>query len=120
MQTLLIVLIILTSVLLALMVLIQNPKGGGLSSGFSGGSNLMGVKRTGDFLEKGTWTLVIALMVFCLAVNILGPSKGGAASKGGLSDQIEAPAQQGPLNLNPTQQQQQAPAAAPGKTDSAK
>jgi len=106
MQTFLIVLIILASVLLGFIVLIQNPKGGGLSSGFAGSSNLMGVQRTGDFLEKGTWGLAIALMVFCLAVNIVGPSAGGRA--GGLGDQIEAPAQSAPLNLNsnPVQQQE--------------
>ncbi|GGH20929.1 preprotein translocase subunit SecG [Sphingobacterium alkalisoli] len=99
MTTLFIILIVLVSILLAFFVLIQNPKGGGLSSGFSGGSNLMGVQRTGDFLEKGTWTLVIALMVFCLAINIVGPSAGG--NSGGLSDQIEAPVQNSPsLNLN--------------------
>lgn len=97
MTTLFIVLIILSSVILSFFVLIQNPKGGGLSTGFAGGSNLMGVKRTGDFLEKGTWTLVIALIVFCLAINIVGPSAG---ARGGLSDQIEAPAQSSPLNLD--------------------
>ncbi|MCA5006020.1 preprotein translocase subunit SecG [Sphingobacterium bovistauri] len=103
MTTLFIVLIIIVSILLALIVLIQNPKGGGLQSGFAGGSNLMGVQRTGDFLEKGTWTLVILLMVFSLGINILGPS--GSVSKGGLSDQIEAPATTPKLNLNsmPTQ-----------------
>lgn len=99
MQTFLIVLIILASALLGFIVLIQNPKGGGLASGFAGSSNLMGVQRTGDFLEKGTWGLAIALMVFCLAINILGPSTGGRA--GGLGDQIDAPAQTSPLNLNP-------------------
>lgn len=117
MTTLFIILIILVSVILAFFVLIQNPKGGGLSSGFAGGSNLMGVQRTGDFLEKGTWTLVIALMVFSLAINILGPSSGSSA--GGLSNQIEAPAQAPTLNLNapaPAQGQQ----AAPAKPDSAK
>lgn len=98
MTTLFIVLIIIVSVLLALIVLIQNPKGGGLSSGFAGGSNLMGVQRTGDFLEKGTWTLVILLMVFSLAINILGPSTG--VTRGGLSDQIETPAASQRLNLN--------------------
>jgi len=98
MQTFLIVLIVLASILLAFIVLIQNPKGGGLSSGFAGSSNLMGVQRTGDFLEKGTWGLAIGLMVFCLAINILGPSGGRS---GGLSDQIEAPAQPAsPLNLD--------------------
>lgn len=98
MTTLFIILIVLVSVILAFFVLIQNPKGGGLSSGFSGGSNLMGVQRTGDFLEKGTWTLVIALMVFCLAINIVAPSAG--KKSGGLGDQIEAPAQTPSLNLN--------------------
>ncbi|HLT88444.1 MAG TPA: preprotein translocase subunit SecG [Sphingobacterium sp.] len=105
MQTFLIVLIILASALLGFIVLIQNPKGGGLASGFAGSSNLMGVQRTGDFLEKGTWGLAIALMVFCLAMNILGPSTGGRA--GGLGDQIDAPAQTSPLNLNPNPTQQE-------------
>ncbi len=98
MTTLFIILIILVSLLLSFFVLIQNPKGGGLSSGFSGGANLMGVQRTGDILEKGTWILIIALMVFSLAINIVGPS---ASAAGGLSDQIEAPAQGPSLNLNP-------------------
>ncbi|MBP3942095.1 preprotein translocase subunit SecG [Sphingobacteriaceae bacterium WQ 2009] len=114
MQTLFFVLIILASVLLSFFVLIQNPKGGGLSSGFAGGSNIMGVKRTGDFLEKGTWGLVIAIMVFCIAINILGPSQSGSVS--GLGSQIEAPAQANPaLNLNNSQaapQQQTTPAPA--------
>ncbi|WP_312185952.1 preprotein translocase subunit SecG [Sphingobacterium sp.] len=117
MQGLLIGLIILASIILAFLVLIQNPKGGGLSSGFSGGTNLMGVKRTGDFLEKGTWIMVIAIMIFSLGVNVMGPSP--SASKGGLGGQIEAPAQQGPLNLGtPSQKPAGAPAeqAAPAQS----
>ncbi|SEL73537.1 preprotein translocase subunit SecG [Parapedobacter koreensis] len=86
MQTLLIILIILACILLAFLVLIQNPKGGGLAAGFAGGTNLMGVKRTGDILEKGTWGLVIAIMVFSLLINIMGPSSGSGGS--GLTDQI--------------------------------
>ncbi len=102
MGTLFIILIVLASVLLGLIVLIQNPKGGGLSSGFAGGSNLMGVQRTGDFLEKGTWTLAIALMVFCLALNMVGTE--GAGSPDRLNDQLEAPVQNNPgLNLPGTQ-----------------
>lgn len=73
MYTLLIVLTILASVLLVFIVLIQNPKGGGLASGFAGSNNLMGVQRTGDILEKGTWVLVIAIMVFSLLLNITSP-----------------------------------------------
>ncbi len=120
MQGLLIGLIILASIILAFLVLIQNPKGGGLSSGFSGGTNLMGVKRTGDFLEKGTWIMVIAIMIFSLGVNIMGTSP--STSKGGLGGQIEVPAQQGPLNLGtPAQQPAGTPAgqgqAAPAQSE---
>ena len=111
MATFLIVLIVLTSIVLTFFVLIQNPKGGGLSSGFSGGSSLMGVQRTGDFLEKGTWTCVILLIVFSLAINIVGFS--GSSSSGTLSDQIEAPAAAPRLNLNPNAGQEAAPQAAP-------
>ena len=87
MQILLIILIMLASVLLSFLVLIQEPKGGGLASGFSGGTNLMGVKRTGDFLEKGTWGLVIAIMVFALIVNVMGPSSSTGGGSG-LTEQI--------------------------------
>ena len=55
-------LIILVSVLMCLIVLIQNSKGGGLSSGFASSNQIMGVRKTADFLEKATWTLA-ALMV---------------------------------------------------------
>jgi len=114
MQTFLIVLIILASIVLSFLVLIQNPKGGGLSSGFSGGTNLMGVKRTGDLLEKGTWGFIIAIIVFSLAINIMGPSTG--SSKSGLGGQIEVPAQANPLNLNPATQQTAPQQAAPTTT----
>src|SRR3982074_3014440 len=66
----LIIIAIIICALLVLMVLIQNPKGGGLSSNFSSSSQLMGVQKTGDFLEKGTWILAITLMVLSLAINV--------------------------------------------------
>ena len=63
-------LIIICSILLVLIILIQNPKGGGLSSSFGGGgTQMMGVKKTTDFLEKATWTLAISLIVLILASN---------------------------------------------------
>lgn len=99
MDVLFIILIVLASLLLSFFVLIQNPKGGGLSSGFSGGANLVGVKRTGDILEKGTWIFAIALMVFSIGINVLGPS---SSAGGGLSDQIEAPVQNMNMNMNPS------------------
>jgi preprotein translocase subunit SecG len=67
MTTLFIVLIILAAVLLGAIVLIQNPKGGGLAGNIAGFSNqFMGVKQTTDVLEKGTWILASALVVLCL------------------------------------------------------
>lgn len=77
MMLLLTALIIITCVLLVIIVLIQNPKGGGLSSAFGGsGTQLFGgVKKTTDFLDKGTWALSIALVVLVLITNVMvGPS----------------------------------------------
>jgi preprotein translocase subunit SecG len=69
----LISIILFICVLLVLVVLAQNPKGGGLSSQFGGGgaSQLMGVKRTGDLLEKLTWGFAIALVVLTLSTHMM-------------------------------------------------
>ena len=74
--TLFIGLAIFASILLVLVVLAQNSKGGGLSNQFggSGASNMIGVKKTGDLLERITWGLAIAVMVFSLATNFTNPS----------------------------------------------
>jgi preprotein translocase subunit SecG len=60
------VIILIVCGLLLMAVLVQNSKGGGLAANFSG-SQIMGVRRTADFLEKATWTLASAL----LALSIL-------------------------------------------------
>jgi preprotein translocase subunit SecG len=61
------VLIIITSVAIALFILIQNPKGGGLAGNIAGfNSQFMGVKQTTDVLEKGTWVMAIAIALLCL------------------------------------------------------
>lgn len=75
MYTVFAILIIITSILLVLVVLVQNPKGGGLSSSFGGGAGnqIMGAKKTTDFLEKTTWTLAIILIVLSLASNFAIP-----------------------------------------------
>ncbi|GAB3195497.1 preprotein translocase subunit SecG [Pontibacter aydingkolensis] len=68
----LISIIVFICVLLILVVLAQNPKGGGLSSQFGGStSQLMGVKRTGDLLEKLTWGFAIALVVLTLGTHMM-------------------------------------------------
>ncbi|MEO6524742.1 MAG: preprotein translocase subunit SecG [Mucilaginibacter sp.] len=74
---LLVILAIVICVLLGLIVLIQNPKGGGLSSNFSSSSQLLGVQKTGDILEKGTWILAIALIVLSLTINVVGKGSSG-------------------------------------------
>ena len=75
-------LIIITSVILGLIVLIQNPKGGGLSGTFGGFSNqLMGVKQTTDVLEKGTWIFAGILGLLCLFSAAFIPKSAGSSSK---------------------------------------
>ncbi|WMJ74256.1 preprotein translocase subunit SecG [Cytophagaceae bacterium ABcell3] len=72
MITALIVLIIIVAVLLVLIVLAQNSKGGGLSSTFGGGANqLIGVKKTGDALEKITWGLAIGVLGLSFIFNVM-------------------------------------------------
>jgi len=70
METLLSILIILASILLILVVFIQNPKGGGLSSDFGAAHQLGGVKKTSDFIEKATWSLAAAIMVFSIILTV--------------------------------------------------
>ena len=73
MLALIVTLITITAILLVLVVLAQNSKGGGMSSQFggSGSSQLMGVKRTTDLLEKITWGLAVALVILTLATNLI-------------------------------------------------
>ena len=67
MALLFVLLIIVVCVFLGLIILVQNPKGGGLAGNVGGFSNqLMGVKQTTDVLEKGTWVLAAAVALLCL------------------------------------------------------
>ncbi|MFZ1529344.1 MAG: preprotein translocase subunit SecG [Ferruginibacter sp.] len=80
MLTLFGILIIIASVVLGLIVLIQNPKGGGLSGTFGGfGNQLMGVKQTTDVLEKGTWIFAAIVGVLCLISPAFIPKDGKAS-----------------------------------------
>jgi preprotein translocase subunit SecG len=62
--------IILASVLLILVVYIQNPKGGGLSSDFGAAQQLGGVQKTNDFIDKATWTLAGVIMICSIVLTI--------------------------------------------------
>ena len=84
------ILIIIASLILGMIVLIQNPKGGGLSSSFGGfGNQIMGVKQTTDVLEKGTWLFAAIVGFLCLASPAFIPKEGdGVAPNKGLIDNI--------------------------------
>ena len=103
-------LIILLCILLVLVVLAQNAKGGGLSSQFGGSaaSNIIGVKKTGDLLEKLTWGFVIAIFVLTLSTNLMDADQ---ASENTILDDAakQAPATQAP-GVNPLEGQDAAPA----------
>jgi preprotein translocase subunit SecG len=83
-------LILVISVLLVLIILAQNSKGGGLSSQFGGSSTsqIMGVKRTGDLLEKLTWGFAIAILALSLSANKLLDKR--QVNQGVVSPNIEA------------------------------
>jgi len=77
------VLILIVCLLLILVVIVQNSKGGGLSSSFGQGNQVMGVRKTADFLEKATWALAISLLVLCLTASFTIPR--------GESDEVVTP-----------------------------
>lgn len=98
MFTLIVGIIIFIAVLLVLVVLAQNSKGGGLSNlaGGSSASNIIGVKKTGDLLEKLTWGFIVAIMVLSLSTNLLTPNSG---SRNELLDRAgDAPTNTAPIS----------------------
>jgi len=74
------VLILITCVLMVLVVLVQNSKGGGLASNFASSNQYMGVRKTADFLEKSTWTLAVVLLVLSLFSIFVIPKNQGVAT----------------------------------------
>ena len=82
------ILIVIVGVLLVLIVLVQNSKGGGLASGFASSNQFMGVRKTADFLEKATWTLAACLLLFCLLATISLPRE-SKSSKSLIEEQVK-------------------------------
>lgn len=70
MDILLTLLIIVASVLLVLVVFVQNPKGGGLSSDFGSAHQLGGVQKTNEFIDKATWGLAAVVAVLSIVMTI--------------------------------------------------
>ena len=112
MITFFLILIIVASVGLVFMVLIQNPKGGGLNANVGGlSNNFMGVKQTTDVLEKGTW--VFAAVIAILAITSTVFLKGGTSSDSdkGLLNKVNTSTTTAPAQAAPVQQAPAAPAA---------
>jgi len=123
MPVLFLILVLLACVILGLIILVQNPKGGGLAGNVAGLSNqFMGVKQTTDVLEKGTWIFATVVALLCLFSAIFIPK---ASSKdNNLLEQLNtkpaatAPAQ-GPATQN-SQPLNPAPTQPSGTVDSTK
>ncbi len=80
MYTLFVVLIVIAALLMIGIVLIQESKGGGLASNFSSSNQIMGVRKTTDFIEKATWGLAIAMVLFSVVCAYVAPAESRAES----------------------------------------
>ncbi|MFL5773833.1 MAG: preprotein translocase subunit SecG [Flavisolibacter sp.] len=97
MTVIFIILITLASIILSLIVLVQNPKGGGLAGNIAGFSNqFMGVKQTNDVLERGTWVFAAVIGLLCVMSTIFIP--GSHTIRTQTPVQQSAPANPQPVN----------------------
>jgi len=88
------ILILLTCVVLGFFVLVQNPKGGGLSGTFGSiSSQVMGVKQSSDVMEKGTWASMGIIAALCVLSIMFAtkPPKENASGKGKPTTSQSAP-----------------------------
>jgi preprotein translocase subunit SecG len=88
MYTVIAILIVIASILLTIVVLVQNSKGGGLAANFASGNQTFGVRQTADFLEKATWTLAITILVLCVLATAF-VSTGGNRKQNAIQERIE-------------------------------
>lgn len=112
MYTLFVILIVIAAILMICIVLIQESKGGGLSSNFSSANQLAGVRKTTDFIEKATWGLAIAMVIFSVVSAYVAPT--AATSESVIEKAATEQSTTNPNNLpgfGASQTQQQAPAA---------
>lgn len=111
MTILFLILIILASVILGFLILVQAPKGGGLSGSIGGFSNqFMGVKQTTDVLEKGTWVFASVIAVLCLLSTVF--ISGGTTKSESILDKVNTSGGAVPAQTTP------APAETPTTPDS--
>ena len=91
-----IALMVIASVLMCIIVLIQNSKGGGLASSFSSSNAIMGVRKTTDFIEKLTWGLAAFMVVMSVACAYVVPS---GRLQNAVLEQAQKEQQTNPYNL---------------------
>jgi len=82
------ILIVIVSIILIFFVVIQNSKGGGLAAGFSSSNQVMGVRKTTDFLEKATWSLAGTIVVLCIFASLFVQHK-STATDSSIRDEIQ-------------------------------
>ena len=105
------ILILIAAILLILIVLIQNSKGGGLAAGFSSSNQIMGVRKTTDFLEKATWTLAGTVVVLSIVITAFIP-KADEGARSEIRQQVNEAVAIDPNTIAPdfgTAQQAEAP-----------
>lgn len=115
--SLLIGLMVLAAVLMCFVVLVQNSKGGGLSSSFAASNQIMGVRKTTDFIEKLTWGLAIFMVVVSVATSYVVPSATESSSV--IMEQAIKEQKTNPLNAPAGFAAPQQDAATPAAQDSA-
>jgi preprotein translocase subunit SecG len=101
-----VILIVMACIFLGLIILVQNPKGGGLAGNVAGFSNqFMGVKQTTDVLEKGTWILAIVVGLLCIFSTVFIPKNTSTQVR-----DVKPSANAAPFNPSSSNQQQTPPA----------
>lgn len=113
MQSVVIILTVIIAILLIIVVLIQKSKGGGLASGFSSSNQIMGVRRTNDFIEKTTWTLACAIAVLSVIAVLISPSTTTVGSRVKMPAQNETQAPEFPVQDTPADQAMELPVPTP-------
>lgn len=102
MYTLILVLIFIVCVLLVLIVLVQNSKGGGLASNFQASTQIAGVRKTADFLEKTTWALAAALLILSIMGSAFIPRGEAGTDRSMVQEQIQNVADPNQVPVFPT------------------
>ncbi len=114
--TLFVILIVIAAILMIGIVLIQESKGGGLSSNFAGYNQVAGVRKTTDFIEKATWSLAAAMVIISVVCAWVAPT---TAADSSVMENIENPVTN-PNNLPGFGASQQKDEAAPAADAPAK